>query len=112
MRALGGRCAYITGVDASPTSAGALKALLAQSFGEDAADVLEAYEGSEGPTGGRVRDEDAAGIWLNMSRDAGVSCPSLWLARRFASPPMPTRVNHISTNNIHTHSNVTSSKLR
>ena len=28
---------------------------------------------------------NASGLWLNMSRDAGVSCPSLWLARRVAA---------------------------
>ena len=66
---------------ATPTNASGLMKLLTQYFGEDAEEVLRPYNSSISPA---PAGATASQLWLNMSRDAGVSCPTLWLAHRFA----------------------------
>jgi hypothetical protein len=67
-----------------PSSYARLITKLATYFGDDAAEVAAPYVAAahNETIGSDLTRDVAATIWLNMSRDVGVSCPSLWLARR------------------------------
>ena len=73
----------LTATDPSPPeSMGDLRALLAEYFGEDVDEVLEPYLQRFRSRPDTSSTMNASSIWLQMSVDAGVSCPSLWFAQR------------------------------
>ena len=72
----------------TPTTLDELRESLAGYFEDDAEDVLAPYL----PRDPAARDLNAGALWLNMSRDAGVSCPTLQLARRFVAQASPVYV--------------------
>ena len=82
-----------------PTSEAELMQRLGDYFGEDASAIVSLYPAAPSP----LPSEYYSSLWLNMSRDAGAACPSLWLARRFAArapePPsaVPSAANPPST---------------
>ena len=108
-------CATVLTEPLPPKSGAALRSQLADYFGDDVETVLASYLDHLAPPqdesdGGRramlghaaaaaaggdsgnasvtlrpIRDADAPFLWINMSRDAGVTCPSLWLARRLVA---------------------------
>ena len=91
-------CATAIAPPMPPANASALHASLRSYFGDDAEDLLRPYLRAASIDPSHIRDRDAKALWLNMSRDAGASCPSLWLARRFTSLSLPVYMYELEFN--------------
>ncbi len=83
-------CASPGAVPAIPTNMSGLHATLKTYFIHDA-DVRALIQPYLRPDPDlQALRNDPATIWLRMSRDAGVTCPTLWLAERLAQRPGAT----------------------